>query len=58
MTATTTVHFRRLGKRLTACGRKTTKTSAETREPSKVTCQTCTKAVAAYRRACVELSGQ
>jgi hypothetical protein len=42
------IHFLQQNKRTTACGRKAKSTKTDTRDPKKVTCRTCLRAMAAW----------
>lgn len=51
------IHFLRRNKRTTACGRKAPRTRQDTRKPERVTCKTCKRVIAVWRRACAEMAG-
>jgi hypothetical protein len=51
-----TVHWLLKSKRRTGCGRASNRTARDSRDPARVTCKVCKKAIRAKRRACAELA--
>jgi hypothetical protein len=50
-----TTHWLLKSKRRTGCGRESKRTAKDSRDPKRVTCRVCKRAIAAKRRACAEL---
>jgi hypothetical protein len=50
-----TTHWLLKSTRRTGCGRPAKATAKDSRDPKRVTCRVCLRAIAAKRRACAEL---